>query len=103
MPGPDGPIDCPRYEVVADAMDDYRYVATLADRLEKAKASGGAAQAAAAGRKALDELLSATKPYPTNEDYGTSPRKARNEIAGRSLDEWRDVLAQHIAAIDAAL
>ncbi|MHC4713791.1 MAG: hypothetical protein ACYTAN_11065 [Planctomycetota bacterium] len=102
IPGPDGPIDRPRIELVAEAIDDYRYVATLRDRIAKAKAVGKAAEEVAAAEKILKTLLDSTQPYPTREDYRGRPRKARDKIGDKTLDQWRDVLAEHIAAIDAA-
>jgi len=103
VPGPEGPIDRPRIEMVADAIDDYRYFATLKGRIEKARATGRAGAEADAAEKCIADFLAAAPAYPTREDYRERPRSPRETVAGRTLDEWRDVFAGHIAAIDAGM
>ncbi|MCD6406071.1 MAG: hypothetical protein J7M19_09615 [Planctomycetes bacterium] len=101
VPGPDGPLDRLRHEIAADGIDDYRYVATLQARIRQAGEAGGAATAVAAAEKVLGTLLEEAEAYPVREQYATRPRPPRDEIAGKTLDEWRDILAEHIIAIDA--
>lgn len=101
-PGPDGPLDKPRIEMVADAIDDYRYLATLEERMRAAESSEKAAAALAEARKTLDEFYAKAPPYPTKADYSSRPRAPRDVIAGKTLDQWRDTFAAHIIAINNA-
>jgi hypothetical protein len=103
LKGPNGPIARPFYEVFATAADDYRYIATLRARIGAAKAKGKALKEAAAARRALESLLSKTAPYPAKKDYAKGRGRPRLKIAGKTLDEWRAVLAKHIEAIDGAM
>jgi hypothetical protein len=103
LKGPKGVIARPFYEVFAAAVADYRYIFALRERIARAKKSGLAAEEAAAARKALGKLLSSTSPYPTRKDYEHGRGKPRSRIAGKTLDQWRDILAGHIQAIDSAL
>ncbi len=102
VPGPDGPIDRPRVELVANAIDDYRYFATLQGRVAAARAAGRARAEADAAEKALQELLADAPAYPSVEDYRPS-KKPRTSVSGKTLDEWRAVFAGHIESIDAAM
>lgn len=101
--GPKGVISRPFYEVFAAAVVDYRYIYALRERIARAKESGRAAKEARAAGKALAKLLSSASPYPTRKDYERGRGKPRTKIAGRTLDQWRDILAGHIQAIDGAL
>jgi len=102
LPGPDGPLDTPDYELVSEAVDDYRYLATLESRIESAERAAAAAGEVAAAKRALGAFYEAAPPYPTREGYRSRPRRPRGEIGGRTLDEWRRVFSRHIEAIDAA-
>jgi hypothetical protein len=101
IPGPDGPIDKPRIEIFSESVDDYRYLATLEERIGAAKASGKASVAVAAAEKALGEFYAVAPEYPVQgRDY--APRRSRDVIGGKTLDEWRSAFAECIEAIDAA-
>jgi hypothetical protein len=94
LPGPDGPLDTPQYEIMSAGIDDFRYVATLRSRIAEATQAGRSGPALAQAESVLRELLSNTEPYVK----GTACT-GRDAIAGRSLDEWRLRLAASIQAL----
>jgi len=55
--GPEGARPCPRLEHEAEGVDDYRYVLTLEQLIERGEKKGGAAAEAAAGAKELLERI----------------------------------------------
>ena len=101
--GPDGPLDSPGYEVVAAGIDDYRYIATLRERIAAAKKAGFSGSAVAEAETALSELQAGSEPYAMHAEYADEGHShARNTIAGKTLDEWRARLAGCIESIDRA-
>jgi hypothetical protein len=52
-PGPDGPIDSIRWEIMRDGFEDYEYLALLSKLISKAEGSGVAAQKIAAAKAVL--------------------------------------------------
>ena len=40
-PGPDGPVDSIRWEIIRDGIEDYDYLRMLSDRIKKLEAAGG--------------------------------------------------------------
>ena len=101
--GPDGPLDSPGYEVAVAGVDDYRYIATLRERIAEAKKAGLNGPAVAEAEAALSELQAGSEPYAMHAEYADEGHShARNTIAGKTLDEWRARLAGCIEAIDRA-
>ena len=101
--GPDGPLDSPSYELVAAGIDDYRYIATLRERIAEAMKAGFSGPAVAQAETALSELQTGSEPYAMHAEYADDGQShARNTIAGKTLDEWRARLAGCIEAIDRA-
>jgi len=39
-PGPDGPVDSIRWEIIRDGIEDYDYLRILTDRINKVQAAG---------------------------------------------------------------
>jgi hypothetical protein len=106
IPGPNGPLDKPNYEMISQGVDDYRYFATLRNRIAVAKAAGKAKKEVAAGEKTVARFLKDAPPYAMKEDYSGRPRserKGRNKISGRTLDQWREAFAANIESIDEAM
>ena len=99
---PKGVLSRPFYEVFAAAVVDYRYIFALRKRIARAKVAGRATREVAAAEKSLAKLLSNTAPYPTRKDYAEGRGRPRLKIAGKALNQWRDILAGHIQAIDSA-
>jgi hypothetical protein len=105
VPGPNGPLDKPQYEMIAEGVTDYRYFATLENRIAAAKKAGRATKAVAKAEKAITAFLKDAPPYAVRADYegrSRGQRKQRDRISGKSLDRWREVFASHIEAIDEA-
>ena len=105
IPGPDGPFDTPRHEIIATAIDDYRYLATLEQRIESARDAGTAESAVESAENLLSSFYDDAPPYavrPTTRE-SHEKRKTREVIGGKSLDQWRDAFAEHIEEIDAAM
>jgi hypothetical protein len=101
--GPDGPLDSPSYELVAAGIDDYRYIATLRERIAEAKKAGFSGPAVTEAEAALSELQAGSEPYAMHAEYADEGHAhARNTIAGKTLDEWSARLAGCIEAIDQA-
>ena len=105
IPGPDGPFDTPRHELIATSIDDYRYLATLEQRIETARDAGTAESAVESAENLLSSFYDAAPPYAVRADYEESheKRKTRDVIGGKSLDQWRDAFAEHVEEIDAAM
>ncbi len=99
LPGPDGPIETPAFERLTAGIGDYLYVATLRERIETATRTGRTGPEVAAAQADLASLLGAALPYISREDYG-DPLRRRRAVAGHTLDEWRAILAHHIAALN---
>ena len=99
LPGPDGPIETPAFERLTAGIGDYRYIATLKQRIEAAKRTGKRTSEVAAAEADLRKLLSAALPYISKEDY-ENPLLRRRTVAGHSLDEWRATLARHIVSLN---
>jgi hypothetical protein len=99
LPGPEGPLETPSFERLTAGIGDYRYFATLKARIETARQAGKTGPAVEAAQAELKVLLANTMPYPSRKDY-REPVRPRRSIAGRSLDEWRAVLAKHISALE---
>ncbi len=99
--GPDGPLDLTGYETAAAGIDDYRYIATLRERIAEAKKAGFSGLAVDDAEKALSELQAGSEPYAMHAEYADERHQhARNTIAGKTLDEWSARLAGCIEAID---
>jgi hypothetical protein len=99
LPGPEGPIETPAFERLTAGIGDYRYIATLKQRIEAAKREGKASTAIASAEADLARLLAACLPYMSKQEYA-SPLQRRRRIDGRTPDEWRAVLARHIVALN---
>jgi len=105
IPGPAGPLDKPSYEMISEGITDYRYFATLEGRIAAAKAAGKARKEVAAAEKVVAKFLKAAPIYAYKKDYEGRPRDQRakrDRIAGKTLDQWRDIFAGHIEKIDGA-
>ena len=103
VPGPSGPLDKSNYEMIAEGITDYRYFATLVNRIAAAKKAGKAKKEVAAAEKAIAKLLKVAPPYARRADYegrSRAERTKRDKMAGRTLDQWRDIFSAHIIAID---
>jgi hypothetical protein len=89
--------------VAVAGVDDYRYIATLRERIAEAKKAGLNGPAVAEAEAALSELQAGSEPYAMHAEYADEGHShARNTIAGKTLDEWRARLAGCIEAIDRA-
>ena len=105
VPGPNGPLDKPGYEMIAQGIDDYRYFATLERRVNAAEAAGKAKKQVAAARKAIAKFLKDAPPYAYASDYqgrSRAGRAKRDKVSGKTLDLWREEFAKHTEAIDKA-
>lgn len=53
-PGPDGPRNSIRWEIIRDGIEDYDYLAILAERLKRAKSAGAGPEVISKGEKATN-------------------------------------------------
>jgi hypothetical protein len=105
IPGPEGPLSRPAYELIAQGIDDYRYYATLRSRMERAREAGVSGAAIAKAEAAVASFLESAPPYASRAHGapGAEPGyPKRRRVGGRNLDGWRELFARHIEAIDRA-
>ena len=90
-PGPDGPIDSIRWEIMRDGFEDYEYLAMLSSLIAEAEEAGVAADALAGARAALakTDLVAASAISYTNEPA--------------VIEQVRAAVADQIEALRAAL
>ncbi|MEA3403210.1 MAG: DUF6067 family protein [Armatimonadota bacterium] len=95
-----GPIDSIRWELFREGLEDYEYMA-LAERLATELEEAGDAEAAKAGRQAVQEALALVERWPTVRGANDQPYTldvtavdAAREALAEAIERMRDALQQ---------
>lgn len=108
LPGPDGPVPAVKSQMVREAVDDHRYIATLEQAIARARSDAKKQAAVAKATRFLEELRTRIPvDFRTLVGYQVDPRAAGASVGGEfkntdALDRVRWAVAQLILELQTA-
>ncbi len=108
LPGPDGPVPAVKSQMVREAVDDHRYIATLEQAIAAARSDAKKQAAVAKATRFLEELRARVPvDFRTLVGYQVDPRAAGASVGGEfkntdALDRVRWAVAQLILELQTA-